>query len=176
MDGCEAAASVASMLAAISRGKENVMTERKSELPARRSVFGDTDAFGDLWGSPLFSKLMQRPFEGMEDVRAWVPPMDIHEANGGYAVSVELPGATKDDISIECHDNLLTIKGEKRSEREEEDEHRHIKERRYGSFSRSVRLPADASEEVRASFKDGVLTVEIPKSEERKPRAVAIES
>ena len=152
------------------------MTEKKGELPARRSLFGDPDAFDEFWGGPLFSRLMQRPREGMESVRSWVPSMDIHEAEGGYAVSVELPGADKNDISIECHDNLLTIKGEKRSEREEQDEHRHFTERRYGSFSRSVRLPADASNDVRAAFKDGVLTVEIPKSEERKPRVVAIES
>ena len=65
---------------------------------------------------------------------------------------------------------------EKRSEREEKDEHRHYTERSYGSFSRSVRLPADASDDVAAKFKDGVLTIEIPKVAEKKPRTVSIQS
>jgi len=105
----------------------------------------------------------------------WAPAMDIVENDESYAITIELAGARKDDVTIECHDNMLTIKGEKHSEREEKDEHRHYKERSFGSFSRSIRLPADASDDVKATFRDGVLTVEIPKVEAKKPRSVSID-
>jgi HSP20 family protein len=100
--------------------------------------------------------------------------MDIVEGSDHYTITVELPGASKDDVTVECHENLLTIKGEKRSEREEDEGHHHYTERTYGRFSRSVRLPSDAAEDVEATFKDGVLNVEIPKIEARKPRTVVI--
>jgi HSP20 family protein len=102
--------------------------------------------------------------------------MDIRESKGGYAVTVELPGASKDDVSVECHDNVLTIKGEKRDEREEKDEHHHYVERRYGSFTRSFRLPAGASDEIQANFRDGVLTIEVAKHEEEKPKVISIDA
>jgi HSP20 family protein len=102
--------------------------------------------------------------------------MDVAESKDGYTVTAEIPGVSKDDISVECHDNVITIKGEKRDEREETDEHRHYVERSYGSFSRSFRLPPDASEDIQASFRDGVLTVVVPKQEEKKPRTVTIKA
>ena len=105
----------------------------------------------------------------------WLPALDIHEADGEYAVTVELPGASKEDVKVECHDGVLTIRGEKRSEREEEKEKRRVVERRYGMFSRSFTLPSDAlAEKIEARFKDGVLTLTIPKSEASKPKVVAI--
>ena len=106
----------------------------------------------------------------------WSPAVDVAESGDGYVVTVELAGANKDDISIECHDNVLTIKGEKHDEREEKDEHRHYVERSYGSFTRSFRMPPDASDDIAASFRDGVLTVQVKKHAEKKPKVVAIES
>ena len=79
-------------------------------------------------------------------------------------------------MTVECHDNVLTIKGEKRDEREEKHEHRHYVERSYGSFTRSFRMPPDASDDIKASFRDGVLTVEVHKHEEKKPKVVTIEA
>ena len=145
-------------------------------VPARRSLFG-VDPFRDFFDQPLrLSRVFDRPFGALSEGVNWSPAMDVQESKDAYVATVELPGAKKEDITIECHENVLTIKGEKKSEREEHDEHRHYTERTYGSFSRSLRLPADAADDVKASFKDGVLTVEIPKAAERKPRAVAIES
>jgi HSP20 family protein len=157
-------------------GEENIMSDANQNVPVRRSLFGEVDPFRDFFDSPWqLSRLFRdrRPFGAEGD--AFVPAMDLHETADGYAVTVELPGTKKDDVSVECHEHLLTIKGEKQSEREEKDEHRHYTERTFGRFSRSVRLPSDASDQVRALFKDGVLTVEIPKAEERKPRVVNIE-
>ena len=105
----------------------------------------------------------------------WVPAMDVTENDEQYALTVELPGTKKADTTVEVHENLLTIRGEKRNEREEEKEQRRYVERTYGSFSRSFTLPANAAgDRVSASFKDGVLTVEIPKREEAKPSVIAV--
>ena len=152
------------------------MTKRQT-VPVSRSILRELDPFGDMLRYPgEFSRLLRSPWgEGLETGQ-WAPAMDVAESKDGYTVTVEVPGAKKEDISVESHDNVITIRGEKRDEREEEDEHRHYVERRYGSFSRSFRLPPDASQDIRASFRDGVLTVEVPKQEEKKPRTVAIEA
>ena len=103
------------------------------------------------------------------------PAIDVTETKDSYVVTAELPGVEKDDISLEIHDDVLSIRGEKRSEREGEKDKRHWVERSYGAFRRSIRVPAGFQEsDLHASFKDGVLRVEIPKPEERKPRTVAI--
>lgn len=148
------------------------MAESNENVPARRSVWDELDPFRDFFRSPLRTQV---PLGARREF-SWAPAMDVRESKDGYAVTVELPGAGKDDISVECHDNILTIKGEKRDEREEKDEHRHYVERSYGSFTRSFRLPPDASDDVHASFRDGVLTVEVAKHEEKKPRAVSIQT
>ncbi|MBW2281851.1 MAG: Hsp20/alpha crystallin family protein [Deltaproteobacteria bacterium] len=103
------------------------------------------------------------------------PALDVTESADGYVVTVELPGVNKDDVSVEIHDNVLTVRGEKRSEHEEDKDKKHWVERTYGAFSRSIRLPEGVGEkDLKASFKDGVLQIEIPKAEETKPRTVSI--
>ena len=73
------------------------------------------------------------------------------------------------------NDRVLTIRGEKRNEREEKKEQSRWVERSYGSFSRSFTLPSNAvADRVKAEFKDGVLTIEVPKAEEAKPKAITI--
>ena len=145
------------------------MTETNDSVSVRQSVWDDLDPFRDFFRSPLRrSALVGRD-------RPWAPAMDIRESQDAYAVTLELPGASKDDVFVECHDNVLTIKGEKRDEREEKEEHRHYVERSYGSFTRSFRLPADASDQIKATFRDGVLSIDVAKNEEKKPRTVAIE-
>ncbi len=151
--------------------------ENPSRVPAIRSLFSDADPFRDFFDQPLWlSRFFDRPGVAPARGEVFAPALDVHETKDAYVVAVELAGAQKDDISIECHDSVLTIKGEKRTEREEKDEHRHYTERTFGSFIRSLRLPGDASDDVRAKFRDGVLTVEIPKVEARKPKIVAIDS
>jgi HSP20 family protein len=101
--------------------------------------------------------------------------VDVTENDNSYAITVELPGSKRDDVSVEVHGDVIEVRGEKRSEREEKDERRHVIERSYGSFSRSFSLPANAdAERISASFKDGVLTIDIPKAQESKPKQVDI--
>jgi HSP20 family protein len=103
------------------------------------------------------------------------PAVDVSEDEKGYTVTVELAGVKKEDVTVEVHENVLSIRGEKKSEREEKKDKIHWVERSYGSFSRSFTLPpAAVGDELKASFKDGVLTIEIPKKEEVKPRQIAI--
>jgi len=153
------------------------MAEKKSIVPGRVDPFAELDLFRD-WDRPLhLSRLLRDAFRGIGESGRWLPPVDIGEGDAGYTITVELPGAKKDDVSVECHENVLTIKGEKRSEREEKDEHRHYVERSYGSFSRSFTLPSDAlCDQVKATFRDGVLSVEVPKAEETKPKVVDIKT
>ena len=103
------------------------------------------------------------------------PAVDVSEDETGYTITVELAGVKKEDVTVEVHENVLSIRGEKKSEREEKQEKTHWVERSYGSFSRSFTLPPAAlSAELKASFKEGVLTIEIPKQEQVKPRQIAI--
>lgn len=107
--------------------------------------------------------------------RGWLPSLDLAESDGEYTLSVELPGARKEDVNVEVTDGVITIHGEKKSEREEKKEKQRYVERRYGSFSRSFSLPGDAdADRMDAKFADGVLTVTIPKTERSKPQTVAI--
>lgn len=148
------------------------MAENSDRPVVRRSVWDDLDPFRDFFRAPVRTRLSNA--WGDTPQGAWSPAMDVAESEGGYVVTVELPGASKDDVVVESHEHVLTVKGEKRNEREEHDEHRHFVERSYGSFTRSFRMPPDASDDVKATFKEGVLTVEIAKVEEKKPRVVAI--
>ncbi len=93
------------------------------------------------------------------------PSSEAATTDACYEVSVELPGVSDDDIRVELHDGRLSVTGEKRSERQEEDKSYFFSERIYGKFQRVFRLPADADEtKVSASHKDGVLTVKIAKA------------
>ena len=86
-----------------------------------------------------------------------------------------MPGLDPKDIDISLSDGLLTIKGEKKQEREEKEENYHLAERSYGSFARSIRLPGEIqSDKIGASYKNGVLKVTLPKSEEAKKKEIKI--
>jgi HSP20 family protein len=105
-------------------------------------------------------------------VADWFAPASEASANdGAYTIRIEVPGVAEKDIDISVHDGVVTVKGEKRSAREEKGETWYFSEREYGSFSRSFRLPPDADEAgVTAGMSDGVLTVSVPK---KKPEAAA---
>jgi HSP20 family protein len=113
-----------------------------------------------------------RPAESFGD---WAPALDAFEDKDKYVVSVEIPGMKKEDINVTVHDGVLTVSGERNSEKDIKDGTVHRTERFYGKFSRSVSLPsAVKADKVAASYRDGVLTVEIPKAEEAKPRQIDI--
>jgi HSP20 family protein len=110
-----------------------------------------------------------------EEGREWLPSLDVAETKNEIVVKAEVPGLDPKDIDISLSDGLLTIKGEKKQEREEKEENYHLVERSYGSFTRSIRLPNEVqSDKIKASYKNGVLKVVLPKSEEAKKKEVKI--
>jgi HSP20 family protein len=99
------------------------------------------------------------------DFSAAIPPVDLVERNGGYELQAELPGLTGDQIEIKLANGMLTIKGEKSSERVEDEDDYHLRERSYGSFQRSFRVPENVdADKIEAKFDKGVLKVAMPKS------------
>lgn len=93
-----------------------------------------------------------------------VPSMDISETDKQIEVTAELPGLEPKDVEIDLADNVLTIRGEKKAEKEEKDKNRRVVERSYGSFARSVTLPSGISEsDIKAVIANGVLTVTVAK-------------
>jgi HSP20 family protein len=105
----------------------------------------------------------------------WMPTMDIKENKDSYMIKAELPGVDKENVNVSIEDGVLTIKGEKKVEKEEKDDKTHRVECSYGSFMRSFTLPGKVKvDQVDASYKDGILKLRIPKSEESKPKQVDI--
>lgn len=105
----------------------------------------------------------------------WLPSLDVAETKGDLVVKAELPGMDPKDIDISLSEGVLTIRGEKKQEKEEREEGYHLIERSYGSFTRSIRLPKEVqSEKIEASFKNGILKVVLPKSEEAKKKEIKI--
>lgn len=106
----------------------------------------------------------------------WIAPAsEASVKDDAYRIAVELPGVAEEDIDLSVHDGVMTLKGEKRTEREEEGETWFFSERSYGAFSRSFRLPPDADEgAVEADLKDGVLTVTVPKKAPEAPPKTSV--
>lgn len=101
--------------------------------------------------------------------------IDVSEDDQHVFVRASLPGFAKEDVSIEVHDSVLSIRAERSEEKEEKNEKFYRRERRFGSMSRSVALPSPVREgEATAELKDGVLTVQIPRVAEKTPKRIAI--
>ena len=108
--------------------------------------------------------------------RDWVPTVDVEERDNEFVVSLDIPGVDKKDVSVTHENNILTIKGERKVERSEDEGTYHRTERCYGSFHRSFKLPRTVdSSKIRAKHKEGVLTVTLPKAEEAMEREIEIE-
>jgi HSP20 family protein len=137
-------------------------------------VFRDTmSSFMDRFTQDFLRPVAGDEFEGS----TFAPAVDIKETPKEYVVTAEVPGIDKKDIHIEIADNLLTLKGERKFEKEQKEESYHRVERSYGSFTRSFSLPTKVkADAIEAAFKDGVLTVKIPKTEEQVPRKIEIKS
>jgi HSP20 family protein len=115
------------------------------------------------------------PSRSTEAFGNWSPALDAYEDKDKYTVCVELPGLKKEDISVTVDNGVLTIAGERKSEKEVDEGTLHRSERFYGRFSRSVSLPtAVKSAGVSATYRDGILKVEIPKAEEAKPKNIEV--
>jgi HSP20 family protein len=123
----------------------------------------------------LFNAAFEGPGTGSGGSRRWTPAMDLLETDEQFVLRADLPGMDESDVNVELEDNVLTVSGERKSEREEKREGFYRMERAYGSFSRSLTLPKGIDPEgVTAAFDRGVLEVRVPKPEQRKPRRIAI--
>ena len=139
------------------------------------------DPFRDL---SIMQERMNRMFEdagrgwrGDEPsaTTTWSPAVDIYETENEIQVQAELPGVERKDIALNLEKNVLTLKGERRFEKETKQENYHRIERAYGGFSRSFSIPAIVDEEkIRAEYKDGILKIALPKKEQVKPKQIAI--
>ena len=105
----------------------------------------------------------------------WSPAVDIFETEADIMVKAELPGIERKDITLNLDNNILTLKGERKFEKETRQENYHRIERSYGGFSRAFSIPAMVDEEnIRADYKDGILTIALPKKEQVKPKQIKI--
>jgi HSP20 family protein len=123
-----------------------------------------------LWNRFLGETPFARTFNEM-----WSPSVDISETKDDFVVKAELPGLEAKDVNVSISGNVLTIKGEKKAEEEEKDEHYHRVERYSGSFQRVFQLPSGVkADKVEANFDKGVLKVILPKVEEAKKKQIEV--
>jgi HSP20 family protein len=123
-----------------------------------------------------FGDLSRRYDDDLTTRGAWVPPVDIYQAeNHTLVLKVELPDISREDIDLRVENNTLTISGQRKKDKDVKDEQYHRIERVFGAFSRSFSLPptVDAGN-ISAEFKNGVLTVTLPTREEAKPRQIQV--
>jgi HSP20 family protein len=153
------------------RREDKTMTlslSRAFRRPSWMSPYG-MEGMGDVFFDRLWPEW--RRDEGEE----WTPSVNFFEKDGNYHVTADLPGISKDDLSVTFEDGTITISGKKVSSKEEEDANYYMKETHYGSFSRSFRVPGEVhADKVEATYKDGVLTVILPKSEESKTTKIEV--
>jgi len=153
--------------------------EIKKPEPSRPLAPRYSDPFAEMRAEMdrLFDSFLGRGFSRMPALFQTssdivVPTMDVKETDKDLVVEAELPGLGEKDVSVTLRDGILTIKGEKRSERDENEKGYHLSERSYGSFERSLQLPDTIDEEnIAAAFDRGVLKVTVPK----RPGAVKAE-
>jgi HSP20 family protein len=105
----------------------------------------------------------------------WAPAVDVQETEAAYTVKADLPDVKKEDVAVEVHEGTLTIRGERKQEKEEKGKKFHRIERAYGQFVRSFSMPGEIdAAKVQAQFKDGVLTVTLPKTPAATPKKIAV--
>jgi len=141
----------------------------------RREIDRVFDDFGrDFWRAPFRSLAAFEPFWSSKLATSFA--VDISEGETAYEIAAELPGMDEKDIEVKLANGGLTIKGEKKDEKEEEGKDYHVSERRYGSFERFFSIPEGVdTDKIEANFKKGVLTVTLPKKAEAQQAAKKIE-
>ena len=106
----------------------------------------------------------------------WAPPADVLETKDALLIKVELPGLTEKEIKVEIENGVLSISGERKLEKKEEEKNYYRIERSYGKFVRSFTLPSNVyGEKIMATVNNGLLEIELPKKESAKPRTVNVE-
>jgi HSP20 family protein len=111
------------------------------------------------------------------EARVWQPTVNVYEDKDHLAIEAQLPGIDLNDIELSVKEQTLHLRGERKAETEKSKEGYHVREARYGKFSRSFVLPSTVNpDEAKATYDKGVLTITIPKQEKAKPRTIQIEA
>jgi HSP20 family protein len=123
--------------------------------------------FADAWGGSFGPSLLSEPLA----TGKITPRLDVADDEKAFHVTVELPGMTDKDVAVTVDDRTLTVRGEKKEEKEKKDKDVFRRERAYGSFRRTIELPGEVdAAKIEAKFKDGVLTIDLPKTAEAQDR------
>ena len=154
-----------------------VATKHPSEITSRAEEF-------EHWLDRVMDDIWRRPFPALFGRDRWLPirpssirmpSLDVYEEKDAVVIKAELPGMKKEDVEVNLAGVNLTIKGEKKEDKEVKEDDYYRRERSYGSFLRTVALPCEVkSDEIKASFKDGVLEVRMPKTEEAKKKSILV--
>lgn len=149
---------------------KNLVPSEKKDVPIRKGIYDPFTTFRQEMNR-LFSNFLRsfdiEPFETR--FGAFSPSINVVEGDKEIKVSAELPGMDEKDIEVSLTKNVLTIKGEKKEEKEDKGKNYYRMERSYGAFSRTIPLPVEIDiDKAKAQFKKGVLTVTLPKS----PKAI----
>jgi HSP20 family protein len=106
----------------------------------------------------------------------WNPPVDVYETGDGIVLKADIPDVNQNNVDISVQGNILTIKGERKREKEVEEKEFYRMERTFGAFQRSFSLPPTVdTEKINANFSQGVLQVTLPKREESKPKQIKVQ-
>jgi len=123
----------------------------------------------------LFENFAETPGKEQLAAGSFVPAVDIYEDEHNLVLKLEVPGVNEDDLNVSLENNLLTVSGERKFEKEEKEENFHRIERRYGLFARTFRLPSTVdAEKVEASYDKGLLKITIGKRAEAKPKQIKV--
>jgi HSP20 family protein len=127
-----------------------------------------------LGGFPIPNRMGNDEIHSLA-VADWSPEVDISEDDRGYLLKADLPEMKKDDVRVTVEDGILSVSGERKSEKEDQKRKFHRIERSFGNFRRSFTLPEDAdSSKVTADFRDGVLKVHLPTTARPKSKAIEV--
>jgi len=140
-------------------------------FPLFREMEEMSDRLNRLFGT------WTRPVNGKEPLTVvdWTPSVDIEETETEYLVKAELPEIKREDVKVTVENGILTLRGERKHEKEEKNRKFHRVERSYGTFLRTFTVPTDADEaKVAADFKEGILRVHLPKTEKPRPKTIEV--
>jgi HSP20 family protein len=153
----------------------------RNELPPFGGLRREIDRLFDDFAFGPFrlprSLFDTEPFWRADPSLVKMPAVDIADSDKAYEITAELPGMDEQNVEVKFANGVLTIKGEKKEEKEEKQKDYHLSERRFGSFQRSFTVPDGIdSDKIDAIFKDGVLTVMLPKTVEaqKKEKQIAV--
>jgi HSP20 family protein len=146
-------------------GRQLLTRFREHPLAALREEFDD-----------LLSRFMQSGENGWFPMR-FLPECDVAETDKAVEVRLEIPGMDTKDLDIRIRDNMLTVSGEKKEEKEEKGKTFYCSERRYGKFSRSVALPCSVQDDkTEARYRGGVVTISMPKAPEAQAKRIEVKT